>query len=86
MPTVNLTAKLLASLRAPEQPGGRVEYFDQSVPGFGVRVTRDGRRTFTFLYWYAGKKCRLKLGTHPPLSLAEAREAAKLAWAGAARQ
>jgi len=85
MPTVNLTAKTLENLKAPSDPGGRIEYFDESVPGFTVRVTRDGRRTFTFLYRLRGKRCRIKLGTHPPLSLKEAREAAKDAWVAVQR-
>jgi hypothetical protein len=50
MPTVNLTAKMLENLTAPDRPGQRIEYFDDTVPGFGVRVTHDGRKTFTFLY------------------------------------
>jgi integrase len=85
MPTVNLTAKTLESLKPATDPGGRVEYFDDSVPGFTVRVTRDGQRTFTFLYRLHGKRCRIKLGTHPPLSLKEARDAAKNAWAAVQR-
>ena len=82
---VNLTAKTLENLKPPTDPGGRVEYFDDSVPGFTVRVSRDGQRTFTFLYRLHGKRCRIKLGTHPPLSLKEARDAAKDAWAAVQR-
>jgi integrase len=81
MPTITLTAKILENLKAPEYPGQRIEYFDETVPGFGVRVTHDGHRTFTFLYRWRGKKCRINIGTHPPLSLKDARDAAKLAWA-----
>ncbi len=81
MPTVKLTAQTLKTLEAPAQPGGRLEYFDGTVPGFGVRVTHDGHKTFTFLYRMRGKKCRINLGTHPPLTLKVARDAAKVAWA-----
>ncbi len=81
MPRVNLTVKTLENLKAPERPGERIEYFDDTVPGFGVRVTHDGYKTFTFLYRLKGMKCRINLGTHPPLALKEAREAARLAWA-----
>ncbi len=81
MPTITLTAKMLENLKVAERPGQRVEYFDETVPGFGVRITHDGHRTFTFLYRWRGKKCRINLGTHPPLSLKDARDAAKLAWA-----
>jgi integrase len=81
MPTVKLTAKMLENLKAADRPGQRIEYFDDTVSGFGVRVTHDGHKTFTFLYRSQGKKCRINLGTYPPLTLREAREAARLAWA-----
>jgi integrase len=81
MPRVNLTVRTLENLKRPERPGQRIEYFDDTVPGFGVRVTHEGHKTFTFLYRLKAKKCRINLGTYPPLGLKEAREAAKLAWA-----
>ena len=72
MPTLNLTVKMLENLKAPADPGARIEYFDDSLPGFTVRVTHDGRKTFTFLYRLQGRRSRIKLGTCPPLSLKEA--------------
>jgi hypothetical protein len=66
MPTLNLTARGLKAL-APQN--NRLDYWDESLPGFGVRVTPDGRKTFCVMYRHAGRKRRHTLGTHPPLSL-----------------
>ena len=44
MPTVKLTAKRLDALKP--NGDGQVEYFDESLPGFGVRVSPSGRKTF----------------------------------------
>lgn len=81
MPTIKLTARALDSLPLPSR--GRIEYFDDGLPGFAVRVFPSGRRVFTLLYRLKGgrtsKKERIDLGTYPPLSLAQARAlAAKL--------
>ena len=74
MPTLNLTAKGLTGL-APQKD--RVDYWDESLTGFVVRVTPDGRKTFCVMYRHAGRKRRHTLGTHPPLSLADARDLAR---------
>lgn len=75
MPTIKLTARALDNLPSPSR--GRIEYFDDALPGFAVRVFPSGRRVFTLLYRLKGgrarKKERIDLGTYPPLSLAQAR-------------
>jgi hypothetical protein len=76
MAILNLTAKGLMAL-APQK--NRVDYWDESLAGFGVRVTPDGRKTFCVMYRHAGRKRRHTLGTHPPLSLADARDLARAA-------
>lgn len=78
MPTIKLTARVLDGLPLPSR--GRVEYFDDAVPGFAVRVFPNGRKVFSLLYRMKGgrasKKERIDIGTHPPLTLAKAREIA----------
>lgn len=76
MPRVNLTARTLPVLRP--DPVRQIDYWDRSLPGFGVRVAPGGRKTFTILYRQDGKVKRFTLGTHPPLSLADARDEATL--------
>ena len=72
----NLTAKTLAALKPTE---GRVDYFDTNPPGFCVRITPNGVKTFSVLYRHAGRKRRYTIGTYPPLTLADARDKAKAA-------
>jgi integrase len=78
VPTLKLTARALNTLPLPSR--GRVEYFDESLPGFAVRIFPSGRRVFTLLYRMKGgrtkKKERVDLGTYPPLTLAQARDLA----------
>src|SRR6266496_2183217 len=78
MPTENLTDRKIASLK----PGkGRVEYWDESTPGFGLRVSPEGTKTFFLMYRFAGLRRRLKLGRYPEVPLFEARKNAKKALA-----
>ena len=81
MPTIKLTDAAVQRFKAP--PGGRVEYFDASLPGFGVRVagptgrSPEGRKSWVLLYRYGGEQRRLTLEpTYPALGLAAARRKA----------
>lgn len=69
-----LTDRMLATAKAPVS--GRTEFWDASLPGFGVRVTSNGRKSFVLMYRMEGRKRRLTLGNYPGLSLAKAREKA----------
>lgn len=53
--------------------GVRVEVWDTKLPGFGLRVSPKGTKTFVLLYRTRGRKHRLTLGRFPFMSLAEAR-------------
>lgn len=74
MPTLRLTDRTIRSLKA----GSRAEYFDSSLPGFGVRVNPTGRKAFVLRYRTAAREHRMTLGTFPALSLATARTRAKV--------
>jgi integrase len=77
MPTKRLTAKGLDALRAD---GPRTDYFDSgaNVPGFGLRVSSAGTRTWFLMYRDAhGRQKRFKVGTNPPMGLEKARTAAR---------
>jgi integrase len=80
MPTITFTDRAIAGLK-PKRT--RVEYFDRSFPGFGIRVTPAGAKSFVLLYRPEGQATirRLTLGAygiHPPdLTLAKARENAR---------
>ncbi|MGI9463673.1 MAG: Arm DNA-binding domain-containing protein, partial [Aestuariivirgaceae bacterium] len=65
----------IARLKPPAD--GRAEYWDEEVPGFGLRVTARGTKTWQLMYRKDGRKRRLTLGNYPALSLKLARKAAK---------
>lgn len=72
MPTVKLTARTVAAVRPPAS--GRLELFDEDLPGFCIRVTPNGRRTACVFYRVGPRLRRATLGTLPPLTLADARQ------------
>lgn len=78
MPSVTLTAQWVERVRPPD--AGQVDYFDTRLPGFGLRVSSSGRRAWCLLYRAKGspRKRRLTLGVYPALSLADARELARV--------
>jgi integrase len=73
MPTLRFTARKIAALK-PAQVG-QVDYWDASLPGFGLRASRT-RMVWTLCYRLKAKevrKRRMSLGQYPALPLAEAR-------------
>jgi integrase len=74
----NLTDRLLKSLK-PAKAGARYEIMDAVVPGFGVRVTDKGQRTFVLVHRFPGRPhpTRRALGDVGSMSLADARETAR---------
>ena len=77
MPTLELTDMTVATAKATA--AGRTEIWDAAIPGFGLRVSKAGRKSWVLMYRIDGRKRRLTLGTFPALSLAAARDAARLA-------
>ncbi len=76
MPTANLTDRKIASLK----PGNELtEWFDESTPGFGIRVSPKGKKTWFVMYRFAGLRRRYKLGRYPDVSLEKARTKARKA-------
>lgn len=68
-----LTDKSVAALKPAMK---RYEVRDVLLPGFGVRVTTDGQKSFNLSFRYGTKQRRLKLGIYPRVKLAEARKKA----------
>ncbi len=70
---MRLTDRQISSLKPPKR--GQKTYFDDSVTGFGIRVSVGGAKSFILMY---GKRRKLKtIGRYPALSLSEARIIAK---------
>ena len=73
MATVKLTARYLDLLKPQGKP---YEVFDTIVPGFAIRVTPAGHKSFTLYYRHHGRIRRVGLGRYPDILLADARKAA----------
>jgi len=73
MATVTLTARYLDQLKPQRR---RYEVFDTLVPGFAIRVTPAGHKSFTLYYRHHGRPRRVGLGRYPDVLLADARGAA----------
>lgn len=54
---------------------GQVIHLDNSLPGFGLRVSQGGTKTFVLTY--GKERTRITIGRYPLISLADAREEAK---------
>jgi integrase len=76
----NLNDRILRGLK-PTRPGTHADVWDAGFPGFGVRVSDTGRRTFVLMARYPGSKnpTRRALGVYDKVSLTDAREKAR-AW------
>jgi integrase len=75
MPTVKLTARTVEATSPPQS--GRLELFDEDLPGFCIRITPNDWRTACVFYRVGSRLRRATLGTLPPLSLADARQLAR---------
>ncbi len=75
----NLTKKLIDSLKPDPDPKKTVLVWDDSLPGFGVRVLPSGKKSFFFFFRDdSGKQHRVSLGLFGVRTLEEAREAARV--------
>jgi hypothetical protein len=71
-----MTDRKLKALRLKSQ---RYDVMDMDVPGFGVRVSETGQKTFILLARYPGSQnpTRRAIGEYPAISLQKARERAR---------
>jgi integrase len=76
---VKLTDRTIRALPRPDPGRDQVEYWDQDLPGFGVRVGETGYRSYVALFRVRGRKRRLTIGSCARWPLAEARERARKA-------
>jgi integrase len=81
---MKLTQRRIETL---ECPAGRRDMmvFDDEQSGLGVRVTAGGGKSFLVQYRHAGEKRRVPLGSCSAISLASAREAARVILGDVAR-
>jgi hypothetical protein len=72
--SLNLTD--IAAATAERPVCGQRDYWDDSLIGFGVRVSAGGARTWQLVYRHEGRKRRLTLGSISKLNAAAARKLA----------
>ena len=60
MPKFKFSARSLP----PVPSAGQLDYWDEGLPGFGMRVSQGGTRTWQVMYRYNGEKRRMKLGVY----------------------
>ncbi len=74
-----------ATVRTQPLPDGKNEaiFFDDDIPGFGLRVREGGSRNFVFQYKLGTKQRRMALGKATPERLADTRKTADKLYARA---
>ncbi len=75
---MKLTDLAVANVKPPAS--GRIEIWDAMLPGFGLRISEKGSKSWVVMYHVRGHatgKRRLTLGRYPIISLAKARERAR---------
>lgn len=77
VPTSRLTVSSVERLKPP--PTGQIDIFDQVLPGFGLRLSYAGSKSFFVMTRVHGTLIRMTIGRYPALSLADAREKARCA-------
>ena len=67
------------AVRTAELPAGKSEaiFFDNDVPGFGLRLRERGSRTFVFQYKLGTKQRRMALGAATALGVSKVRQIAE---------
>jgi integrase len=70
---MHLTELCVRALKAPAK--GQITYWDKSLPGFGLRVSQGGTKTWTVMH--GKRRRRISLGRHPLIGLGVARAKAK---------
>src|SRR4051812_41577006 len=73
---VRLTAATIRDLTLPDGAADKV-FFDEELPGFGLRLRAGGGQSWLVQYAIGGKTRRLTLGSPAVVSLSQAREQAK---------
>jgi len=61
VPTIKLTQAAVDKISPPK--AGRKEHFDKHLPGFGLRVSKTGAKSWVVFYRVAGKQRRYTIGT-----------------------
>jgi integrase len=78
LPRRLLTDRFCATVKA-QKGQAQTDNFDGEVPGLSLRVSRAGRKAWSYVFTWGGRRVRMTLGTYPATSLASARARAQTA-------
>jgi len=73
---MTLTDLGIRKLKAP-RTGKRREKYDRQIPGFAIRITDRGARSYILIYTHGGRRRRFTIGRVGEVSLEDARELAR---------
>jgi integrase len=73
--SIILSERIIKSLPIPENDNKI--YYDGTIKGFGIRVTKNNIRSFILNYFVHGRERRLTIGKYPEWSFVAAKERAK---------
>ena len=76
MPATKLTAPTIERMKPPTK-ADRLQIYDTVLPGFMVRITRNGAKTFALMTRFRGKQIKVTIGQVGVISLADARQKAR---------
>src|SRR5262245_48870901 len=64
------------TLNAPALPGGKTDYtfFDDDIPGFGLRVRTSGSKAWIYQFWQDNRAHKMTLGKYPKINAKQGRE------------
>lgn len=71
MSHIPLTPAIVETLASPAK--GQIDYWDGALPGFGIRLSQGGTKSWVVMLRREKRKVRVTLGTYPQLSLEAAR-------------
>jgi integrase len=77
---MKLTATTVRTLKVPAGKADAI-FFDDDVPGFGLRLREEGARTFVFQYKLGTKHRRMALGAATALTIGDVRKTAERLYA-----
>lgn len=76
MPKVNLTVRFVEAIKPPTTVA-QEDYWDEGLTGFGVRVSKEGKKSWFVKYRLGSRRPRVTFGVYPILGLADARRQAQ---------
>ncbi|MBF0169400.1 MAG: tyrosine-type recombinase/integrase [Alphaproteobacteria bacterium] len=71
---IHLTSHVVEGTTPPKR--GHYIIYDDQIPGFGIRTTAAGVRSFVLNYRFEGRERRLTIGRYPDLTVSRARSEA----------